>query len=433
MCVLYFYADYSADSTAVIMVTTKEILLIDEGIIIANETLPSTVQVPELSALTHTATMAEINRIAYFGGLNGITYKINVHESEDKVSMSISNVTLDIPCIAESFTYHTNTGTSGSCYWNDTNSLYVISIDSPSERQPFRFTDQGYTSMIVPVDDTFYYAHNNHLIKANLNIGHLTVATLTNCEYPFLVANPYHYIVIQCLRFTSKVYVPEEWNGAFGFREGGWKDSNETLYPCYGSGSSPLVYSVDGKLLTFYDIRNNFRQSVTHKGNPVIDTLTCILNDNQLILIYAERSCDCWMQHVFNEDYNYTASYPVPGANGILPAYMLGNSAITQKVLVFQYHGSVKYVMIPSTQQVLVDISANITYTDITSNVVFYFSLIPLHGNGDAVKEEGGSSKLSKHWGLFLGGAIFVAIVLVVMAPFVSAAAYKLHRKWGRR
>jgi len=410
-------------------VTTKEILLVDGGMIIANETLPSTVQVPELSALTHAATMAVINRIAYFGGLNGITYKITVQESEDKVSLIISNVTLDIPCIAESFTYHANTGPSASCYWNAKNSLYVISIDSPSEQEPFKFTDQGYTSMIVPVGDVFYYVHNNHLIKANLNIGHLTIETLENCEYPVLAANPYHYIVIQCHSFTSKVYVPEEWNGAQGFREGGWKDSNETLHQCYGSGFIPLVYSVDGKSMTFYDIRNNFRQSVTLNGTPVIETLTCILNNDELILIYADESCDCWTQHVLNEDYKYTVSYPVPGANGILSPYMLGKNAITQKVLVFQYHDSVKYAMVPSTQQVLVDISAN-TYNNITSDVVLYFGLIPLHGNGNAVKDEGRSSTFSQHWGLFFGGIVSVAIILVATA---SAAAYKLYKKWVGR
>ena len=425
------YSDLAPDSTAVIIVTTKEVLLIDRGTIIANETLPSTVQVPELSALTHTATMAVFNRIAHFAGLNGTTYKITVQSDDMKVYMRISNVTLDIPCITESFAY-TNTGTSASCYWNDTNSLYIVSLNLLSERQSFRFTDQGYTSMIVPVDDVFYYVHNYHLIKANL-IGHLTVETLENCEYPLLVSNPYHYIVIQCYRTTSKVYVPEEWNTADGFREGGWKDSNKTLYPCHGTGFAPLVYSTNGRsMMTFYDIRNNFRQTVTLQGNAVIDTLTCVLNDDQLILIYADESCDCWMQHVLNEDYEYTASYPIPGANGTLPPYTLENNAVAQKVLVFQYRGSVQYVMVPSTRQVLVDIAANGTYTDITSDVVFYYGLFPLNANGNADTLEDDSSTFSKHWGLFLGGTVFVVILLAATAPFVTAAAHKLY-KWDRR
>ena len=419
------------------MVTTKEVLLIHEGTIIANKTLPSTVQVPELSALTHSATMAVINRVAYFGGLNGTTYKIAVHDSESKdrkVSMSISNVTFGIPCIVESFAYTRYTGATASCYKNDTNSLYVFSVQSPSERRTFRFTDEGYISMMVPVDDIFYYVHNIFLIKENLNVGHLTVETLENCEYPLLVPNPNQYIIIQCNSSTSQVYVPIEWNEVYGMFEGGWKDSNEVLHPCYGTGFAPLVYSTDGRsMMTFYDIRNNFRQTVTLQGNPVIDTLTCVLNDDQLILIYADESCDCWMKHVLNEDYEYTAPYPIPGANGILPPYILENKAVAQKVLVFQYLGSVKYILIPSAQQVLVDISASITYNDITSELVLYYGLFLLSANGKADKQEGGSSIFSKNLGLVLGGAAFMALLLGVAAPFVVATVYKLYKKLGRR
>ena len=430
------YLDVGPKSTAVIIVTTKEVLMIESGTVITKEPLPSFVQVPELSALTHTATMAVINNIAYFGGLHGIVNKIAVHEPEDKnVSLSISTVPLEVPCIAESFTYTNYTGVTASCFENSSNSLYVIPVRSPSKRRLFQLTDKAYISMIVPANDFFYYVYNTQLIKESLYTGHLILDTLKNCNYPVLVSNPYHYIVIQCENSTSKVYIPEEWSGEYGvgFLEGGWKDGNETLYPCYGTGFSPLVYSLDGGLIILYDIRSEFKQPITLKGSPMMDTLTCVLNGNQLILIYADKSCNCWMKHELNEDFEYIASYPIPGAVGILPPYSLENKVVSQKPLVFQHIGNVLYIMVPSIQQVLVDTQGNTSYSDITNDVIFFFGLYPFKPKGNPNKKRDDSSTLSKNWGLFVGGTIFIVIFLLVAAPFASATLYKLKKRWSRR
>ena len=77
-------------------------------------------------------TMSMINGLIYIGRINGVVYKIHLSglKSKDQLSVTVSNVSLGIPCQIETFI--DDDGTTAICFSNVENTLGAIKVHSTS-------------------------------------------------------------------------------------------------------------------------------------------------------------------------------------------------------------------------------------------------------------------------------------------------------------
>jgi len=382
------------------------------------------------SALNGFAAMSVINDASYIGGIDGTVYKIHVSSSAepsvDQFSMSFSNISLGKPCHTEIII--DDGGATAICFSNVENTIYFINVLTASVLREHSFGETDFISNIVKLgNDKVCYVHNNSLFKANVKEGRTLIGSIQNCDYPTLILSENHYIILNCAESTTEVYVPLEWSRStdtFGIRKGAWKNGNQIirLHPCHGTGFATLVYSRQtDSVVTFYNIYNDFEHSVLLNGTPN-ETLTCILEEKYLKLIAKDGSCDCWMVHVLDEDFNYFAFFPIPHSNGDLLPVVINNETINQDVLIFQEYGHVKYVIIPSTKQVLYNVATNTSLSNITDDVILYHELARVRPSNTDNKQQSTSSPTENgNWRIYVGVAIPVAVILTILIIHVIA------------
>ena len=393
-------------------------------------------QVPVKTAVNGYATMAVINGAIYIGGINGTVYKIDISGSisEDQLSISVSNISIGSPCHIETFI--DDSGATAICFSNAENTVDAIKVHSPSVSSQHKFMTNDFISNIVKLDkDKVLYMHNNTLFKANVNEGHTLIETIESCKLPLLVSNTDHYIILNCVESTSEVYVPLEWGDTdtFGIRNGAWKNTDRFLHPCYGTGFATLVYSHKYEMVTFYNIYNTFEYTISLNGT----LMTCVLKENYLMLLVKDESCDCKLFHVLNENFEHFASFPILDSDGKLSPLVISDQEIYQNVLIFQELGHVQDIMIPSTMQVLFDVVNNVSYSNITDDVVLYHGFLPLAQNDvitgkdqiNIPSNEGDNN----NWVVYVVPIAVVVIILVVILLVVASIVIYYRRRRDQR
>jgi len=416
----------SAAIVVTIGATTNELqlIMIHNGKILAKTRLPEMeFKVPIQTAAYGYATMSIINRIIYIGGIDGVVYEIHVSGSvsEDQLSVSVSNVSLGIPdCHVE--TVIDNDGATAVCFSDTTNTVNTIKVHSPSISSQHAFMTDDYISNVVKLDkDKVCYMHNDALYKANVNEGHTLIETIENCEFPLLVPNVNHYIILNCAGSTSEVYVPLEWGDTdtHGIRNGAWKNTNQILYPCHGTGFATLVYSHENNLVTFYNVYNDFEFTISLNET----LMKCVLEEDYLMLLVKNESCDCKMMHLLDDSFEHFASFPIRDSHGKLSPLVINNQMIDQNVLIFQRLGHVQDIMIPSAMQILFDVINNVSYSNITDDVVLYHGLLPLTENDITGKDQvvPSNEEDDNNWVVYTVPIAVVTIVLVVILVVVAS------------
>jgi len=288
-----------------------------------------------------------------------------------------------------------------------------------------------FISNFVKLDkDKACYMHNNTLFKASINEGHTFIKTIENCELPLLVSNTDNYIIINCAESTSEVYVPVEWGDTdtFGIRNGAWKNTDLFLHPCHGTGFATLVYSHINNMVTFYNIYNNFE--MTMFLNETL--MTCVLKEDYLMLLVKDNDCDCKIMHLFNENFEHVASFPILDSDGQLSPLVINNQIIDQNVLIFQKLGHVQDIMIPSTMQVLFDVVSNVSYSNITDDIVLYHGFLPLAQNDVTGKDQindPSNDGDDNNWVVYVVPITVVVIILVVIFLVVVVGTVIVRRR----
>ena len=400
-----------------VMTNKLQLTMIRDGRIVAKTQLPD-MEVPIQTAINGYATMGVINGVIYIGGINGIVYEIHISgSSKDQLSISVSNVSLGIPdCHIETFI--DNDGATAVCFSNAENVVDVIKVHSPSVSRQHSFMKNDFISNFAKLDkDKTCYMHNNTLFKASINEGHTFIETIENCKSPLLVPNTDHYIIINCAESTSEVYVPVEWGNTdtFGIRNGAWRNTDRFLHPCHDTGFATLVYSHINHMVTFYNIYNNFEKTIFLNETLI----TCVLKEDYLMLLVKDNTCDCKIMHLLNENFDHVASFPILDSDGKLSPLVINNQTIDQNVLIFQKLGHVQDIMIPSTMQVLFDVVNNVSYSNITDDVVLYHGFLPLAQNDvitgkdqiNIPSNEGDNN----NWVVYVVPIAVVVIILVVI------------------
>ena len=412
----------------VIVTENQRLVLLQNGHEIYNEML--SLQIPEISAVYGTATMEVVNNTAYIGGFNGTVYRLHISVDGGHVSVNVSTVELNLPCIPEVFA-HTGSSVITACFGHSVNRLYFVNIDSPDENAPLKFTNTSDLSNIVAVNGVFYFAQSNHLFRGDTG-GQRVVETLQNCIQPLLLEHKGCCLIIQCPD-KSYVFVPPEWGSAPGFWEGSWEDKKP--YPCYGVGSVPLIFSYEGAEITFYDIRNNFKHTIKVNGAPDPSTFICVWSNNDPVLFYKENlRCNCWIRHTMSSNLEYTNSTEIPSSHGTLRPLSTSKGDIDQGVLLF-YPDILRFLMLPSANQVMVDVRTDFVYTNITSRVVLYHGMVheSKSNNENTGKQETNdkSTRESHDWTAYV--AVGVGIAILVMIAVVGSIGYLVWRRHRHR
>ena len=428
---------------SILLTNTSRILVHDiNGKMIINQTFQHIEQLPVKSALHQTARMTVTDENAYIGGFDGIIFvlssptkfiesasTVNNNPSAD-VHVSVSNISLGIPCVPEVFT-HTSNGVTTACFNNTDSILYIVNIHDPSDKSELSFTANSDLSNVLPAGDVFYFVQHGHLLRGDVPNGQTQMAVLENCHQAWLEMNEHHYIVIQCMD-KSYLYVPEEWNSAaYGIKYGAWKNRNVKLRPCHGDGFASVVFSVNGTTVTIYDVRNDFTKDITLTGIPDANALTCTWNNNHLTFLYEDSSCDCWRQYQLAEQYVNATSSIIPYSEGMLPPLVTQNSPVNQEVLLF--HPT--YFLLPSAHQIFVDLYRNVTHPMITDDVVIYHAgIYSARGDDETVIKnvpnddtEGASTGI--HWGVYL---VVVVVAIMMIMVLVLVTGFVTYRKKSR-
>jgi len=391
----------------IIMLITENqrlvLLNLEDGQVIFNKTL-SHLQFPEISAIFETANMKVINNTAYVGSFNGTVYELHVTEDAGNVSVNISTIKLNLFCIPEVF-IDKGSDVIAACFGNEISTLYFVNVHSPTERSELKFTKLSDLSNILAVGNVFYFFQNGHLLRGDTS-GQRIMESLQGCIQPLLILNRNCCIIIQCPE-KSFVFSPPEWSSAPGIRRGEWE--NKKVYPCYGIGPIPLVFSSDGAAITFYDIRNDFQQTIRVNGTPAVNSILCAWSNDDIVLVYQDLRCDCWIEHKLNsnfEDKNL--------AHGTLHPLSTSKGNINQNILLF-YPDTLQYLLIPSANQVLLDLKSNFFHTDITSNVVLYHNMVFIKAKKKDTGKKGSNKKLSAvshSWPVYVSVAIIVSLII---------------------
>ena len=401
---LFIQAVFSNDASgssqilgSILITATGQILILDfEGRLVVNQTFHQVENLPLKSSMSkyEIARMAVINDFAYIGSRDGVVYLIDLPTDYlDTVStgpgsylagkyaepLNVSNITLPYTCIVEVFTYTQTDGVIAACFNNTNSTLYVVNVHSPSRSSVLQFTPRTDFSNVLPVGDAFYFIQHDQLFRADIARGQTAVETLKYCGQAWLEKNEGYAIIIDC-RNTSRsiVYVPQEWNSAYGIKNGGWEYEDVYLRPCYGTH---FVFSVDEKAVTLYDLRNDFKTKVTLMRNPDTETLRCSGNDSNLVLINYDRSCSCWIQHPLTEQHLIKTFRFIPYAEGTLPPLAVGNSVLSQNPLLLH---ETKFLL-PAKHQLFFDPQNNIVHAKITDDIVVFHAEISKQESQDGV------------------------------------------------
>lgn len=408
-----------------LMVTENHrLILLQNGYEIYNRVLPY-LQIPEISAVYGTATMEVINTTAYIGGLDGVVYQLHISIDGGDVSVNVSSLELHLPCTAEVFT-NTGSGVITACFGNSVNKLYIINVNSPGERSELKFTNTSDLSNILPIDKAFYYAQSNRLFRGDTS-GQRVVETLQNCIQPSLVRHKNCCLIIQCPE-KSYVFVPPEWRSAPGIWEGSWEDKKP--YPCYGVGSTSYIFSYEGAEITFYDIRNDFKQTIRLGGAPDPTSITCAWNKNDLVLFYKENErCDCWIRYEMSGNLEYKNSTEIPSSHGTLDPLSTSKGDIAQSVLLF-YPDVLRFLMLPSANQIMIDLRTGFTYTNITSDVILYHGMVfDSTSNSKDTGKQGADDKLTRgsdDWTAYVAVGVGMAVLaMIVVVGIISYCVWR--------
>ena len=409
---------------SLLVAENQKLILLQNGQEIYNRTL-SHLQIPEISAVYGTATMEVINNIGYIGGFNGTIYRLHISVNGGEVSVNVSTVELNLPCTAEVFT-NTDSGVTTACFGHSINTLYIINVNSPGERSELKFTNTSDLSNILPVNEMFYYAQSNHLFRGDTS-GQRVVETLQNCIQPLLVRHKNCCLIIHCPE-KSHVFVPPEW-GAPGIWEGSWEDKKP--YPCYGIGTSSYIYSYEGAQITFYDIRNDFKQIIILGGAPDPSSITCAWNKNDLVLFYKENvRCDCWIRYEMNSNLEYKNSTVIPSSHGTLHPLSTSKGDIDQSILLF-YSDVLHFLMLPSENQVMIDLRTGFIYSNITSDVILYHGMIlrMSTSNSEDTGKKGTNDKSTRRshdWTAYVAVGVGIAVLTtIVVVGIIGYCAWR--------
>ena len=218
------------------------------------------------------------------------------------------------------------------------------------------------------------------------------------------------------------MFVPPELSSLPGIRKGIWEDKK--IYPCHGNGSAPLIFSVNRTRLTgvtIFDIRTDFKSTIILDGSPDVSTITCAWSNNDLVLFYKENTCDCWIRYTMNNNLELKDSTEVLLSQGALHPLSTSKGDIDQSVLIFY----LDFLMLPSENQVMVDLKTGLFYTNITNNVVLYHSMIfeSSKADGSETGKKGSTdtpTKKSHSWTVYVGVAATVLIMSISVIGIVS-------------
>ena len=423
------HADGTKEKQMIMIITEdKQMILLQDRREVFNKTLTD-IEIPEISAIYGTARMEVINNTAYIGGFNGTIYELHVTVDAGNISVNMSTVNLNLPCTTEVFASN-DSSVFAACFGHKNNTLYIVNVHLPTERSVLRYTNVSDLSNILVADNGFYFAQSNHLFRGDTS-SQGVVETLQDCIQPRLIRNKNHFIIIRCQK-KSIVFLPPKWSSAPGIWEGAWKD--EKPYPCYGSGTAPFIFSSDRNTITFYDIRNDFQQTIRLNGAPDVETITCAWSNgtSDLVLVYKDLTCDCWVRLIMNNKLEHKNSTPIPSANGMLRPLSTSRGGINQSVLLF-YSDVPQYLLLPSINQTLVDLKSGLAYSSITSNVVLYHGMVFVSSKEDG-SDTGKDSPNDKSSGESHTWTVFVVVGTVVLITSVIVLGLVSYHIWrGRR
>ena len=409
---------------SVLLTTTGRILISDVNQrLVVNQTFPHMEELPLKSGVYQTARMAVINGVAYIGGRNGIIYLLTLpmdYLAGDSAAgtrqVIVKNVTLPLSGITEAFAF-TADGVIAACFNNETNTLYVVNVHSPSDKSELQFTPHTDLSNVVPVENAFYFVQHGHLLRADVARGETQVKTLKECGQAWITTNEHYNIIIECEN-KSFVYATQEWSDAHGIKYGAYKNRDVQLKPCHGTS---FVFSADDTMLTIYDSRNDFKKSITLPGNPDTAKLICTWNNGNLTLMNRDITCNCWKQHLLTERYEIGTSRYIRYSEGTLPLLPVDN--ISQDVLLF----TPTYFLLPARHQLFFDLDNNVVHPMVTDAiVVFHAGIYPIRNSDNSIVKPIGPSddpahnSTGKQWPVYV--LVGVGLVLVVI---IVAGAYK--------
>lgn len=417
-------SQHNAEQILMLISENQTLILLQNGQEIFTKELPH-LQFPKISAVYETANMVVINDTAYVGGSNGTIYKLHIFKDGSKVSVNVSTIDLNLSCTAENFV-NDGSGVIAACFGNDINILYIVDVHVPTKTRE-QNTTNIYISNFLPIVNAFYYAESNHLFRADSS-GIRVVESWQNCIQPWLILQKYYYIIVHCFE-KSFIFVPPELSsgGVPGIRRGEWE--NNTPYPCHGIGPAPIVFSSNGTAMTFYDINNNFQQTITLNEVPDVTTITCAWSNNDLNLIYRSPRHNSWIKLTLDSNYEYKDSTEILFSQGILDPLPTKKGNINQSTLLF-YADDLCYLLIPSENQNLLDLKKDYVYPNITNSVVLYHNMISFKAKGNDTIAEEVTKKSTSITASYIWG---IAIIVGIVSLAIVVAGIVFYRVWQHK
>ena len=130
----------------------------------------------------------------------------------------------------------------------------------------------------------------------------------------------------------------------------------------------------------------------------------------------------------------YKNSTEIPSSHGTLHPLSTSKGDINQSVLLF-YPDVLHFLMLPSANQVMVDVRTDFVYTNITSSVMLYHGMVresKSHNENTGKLETNDKSTRESHdWTVYI--AVGVGIAVLAMIAVVGIIGYLVRRRHRRR